>query len=192
MQTEKYSPTEHLNGLNLQQEHLFLKLPKRRLINISKSSELDRVEIDMRKLFTIRELLRPSAAKKIARNGHFEVHNHWFAPMPSPGDLNGLRGWPIVKTMAIVQTDDKGKIEGYFIIRKRKEEKRVKNRVQLELRCHALDNYEHCLREQKGVIQALEAYCNLAGFQVRLIPVKGYLFNRGTSRFEGKTNGARN
>jgi hypothetical protein len=154
-------------------EHAYMKFPGKEMVDVTYDPQKRQVSFD--------PLKSGLAWLDSGKKQYTELHTHVDEAdnssskeisIPSITDIRRFLSSEIVKTMVVAQ-QYKGKLQGYYIIRKTKETNGIDNTINM---VKDLYNIYYDISNQDGVDKGLGLLAKKYKLQYRFVPAKGYKF----------------
>lgn len=178
---KRKSPRETLERHDPKVEHIYAKFPREELIDVTLTGNEYGAEHDDKKLLGVlkqREMKRDGELTRLPN--YTDLHNHPVTEgeihdeaLPSTEDIKTFLQTRSIKTMAIAQQDQKtGEVQGYLLIRKKRDRPEGERHAKYEVRRSELSNYKHL--SDKNPQEAMRDIARKYNLQYRWVAAKGY------------------
>jgi len=188
---KKRNPRQIIESSSSDIEHIYIKMPRQELQEITLKGTDSNAEPDDKKLL---EILKRGEYKDnlgLSRLPQYtQVHTHPVrygektnGAMPSSADFRVFLNDSLIKTMVIAQQNTKtGEVEGYMILRKKVKAPKEKQ----QLGRHSIPQYALAEIGRTDRVAEIKKIAQEYHLQYRWIPAKGYLLPKGGWSFRKK------
>lgn len=175
-------------------EHAYVKFPYEELVNVDLYSDENFVDMDLRKLRILLEEHKDQPyigihTHTVTRDGKTPLSKAIHGKsLPSYGDIIGFLKDRNMKMDVIATRDVQTKdVRGYFVLKKGRKSKKIRNSKRSTSTLMAeFSSYDKAIKDPKSleVLGELKKITEKYGLKYRIIPAKGYEFDKENFSFE--------